>query len=369
MIFSKIFSSKRFLGIDVGTSGIKMVELSGQGEKKKLENYAEMKAKVGQKNQFRTFEKNTLLLSSQDIAQVIKTAMKEAGFKTRECIFSIPDFSSFFTTLELPPMSREEIPQAVLFEAKQHVPLPLEEVTLDWGMIENKGVGQTKEKLEIILVAVPNEIVNQYREIARLANLQPRAMEAEVFSLIRSLIPAEEKDTVAIIDIGAQTTTCSIIDKGTLRLSYSFDFSGSDLTKRVAEELYVDYPTAENLKERYGLEKIPLSSADIATISSVKSVKKILTSLVDVVLKETEKVTLHFNQTTGKNIQKFIIAGGVSLLPGLKKYFENYFKKETEIANPFSEISSPSILEESLKEMGPRYAVAVGAALRGLEKT
>lgn len=369
MIFSKIFSSKRFLGIDIGTSGIKMVELSDRGEKKKLENYAEMKAEVAQKNQFRTFEKDTLLLSSQDIAQAIKMTMREAGFKTRNCTFSIPDFSTFFTTLELPPMTKAELSQAVIFEAKQHVPLPLEEVTLDWGLIENENVGQAKEKLEIILVAVPNQVVNQYREIARLANLQPQAIEAEVFSLIRSLIPAEEKDTIAIIDIGAQTTTCSIVDKGVLRLSHSFDFSGNDLTKRVAEELYMDYPTAENLKEKYGLEDIPLSSANITNLPSAKGIKKILISSVDIVLKETERVTLHFHQTTGKNIQKFIIAGGAALMPGLRKHFENYLNKETEIANPFAKVFRPMILEETLKEMGPRYAIAAGAALRGLEET
>jgi type IV pilus assembly protein PilM len=369
MIFSKIFSSKRFLGIDIGTSGIKMVELSDRGERKKLENYAEMKTKVGQKNQFRTFEKDTLLLSSKDVAQAIKATMREARFKTRDCTFSIPDFSTFFTTLELPPMTKAELSQAVIFEAKQHVPLSLEEVTLDWGVIGSQDVKQAKEKLEIILVAVPNEVVNQYREIARLANLQPQAMEAEVFSLIRSLIPTEEKETVAIIDIGAQTTTCSIIDKGVLRLSHSFDFSGNDLTKRVAEELYMDYPTAENLKEKYGLEEIPLSPTNIANLPSAKGIKKILISSVDVVLKETERVTFHFHQTTDKNIQKFIIAGGVALMPGLRKHFENYLKEETEIADPFSKVFRPMILEETLREMGPRYAIAVGAALRGMEET
>jgi type IV pilus assembly protein PilM len=367
MIFSKLFSSKRFLGIDIGTAGIRLVELSGRKEKKKLENYAEMKAEVAQKNPFRTFEKNALLLSGQDIAQAIKATMKEAGIKTRDCIFSIPDFSTFFTDFELPSMPKEEIGRAVNYEARQHIPLPLSEVTLDWEVIEGRVSNRGKSKLKILLVAVPNETINQYQTIAKLCNLQALALEAEVFGLLRSLIPANENRTIAIIDIGDQTTTCSIIDKRVLISSNSFNLSGDDLTERLIKSLAVDYPTAQKLKEEYGLKEIPSSPADVGSLSK-KNIKEILLPLVGAILEEVEKISLNFYQTGNKEVQKFIIAGGTSLMPGLKECFENYLKKETEIADPFSEIFCPSILKETLKEMGPAYAIALGMALRGFEQ-
>ncbi len=367
MILPKILSPKKFLGIDIGTAGIKLVELSGRGEKKKLENYGEIKAEDFCKKPFRTFEKSALLLSSQEIAQGIKAIIDEAKIKTRECVFSIPDFSTFFTNFELPPMTKEEIPQAVFYEAKQHVPLPLEEVTLDWEVIGGEVINKNKEKLKILLVAVPNEVINQYQEIARLCNFQVLALEAEVFGLLRSLIPVDEKNTVSIIDIGAQTTTCSIIDNRVLKVSHSFDLSGDDLTERVARGFSVDYQTAENFKKNYGLADIPSSSIDLGLSSSEKNIREILLPLIDVILNEVEKISRNFYQTEGKEVQKFILAGGTAIMPGLKEYFENYLRKEVEIANPFSGISYPPILEEILKEMGPSYAIAVGMALRGFK--
>jgi len=367
MFLSKIFSSKKFLGIDIGTASIKLVELSGRGEKKKLENYGEIKAEAVYEKPFRTFEKNTLLLSSQEIARAIKGILEEAKIKTRNCVFSIPDFSTFFTNLELPPMTKEEIPQAVVYEARQHVPLPLGEVTLDWEVIDDRVSDPEKSRLKILLVAVPNEEINQYQEIARLSNLQILALEAEVFGLVRSLIPVDEKKIVSIVDIGARTTTCSIIDKRVLKVSHSFDFSGDDLTERVAKSLSIDYKTAQSLREKYGLQDLPLPSTNSGISLSAKSMKEILVPLIDIILMEVEKISRNFYQTEGKEVQKFILAGGVSFLPGLREYFESEIKRETEIANPFSNIFYPAILEETLKKIGPSYAVAVGTALRGFE--
>jgi len=358
MFLPKILLPKKFLGIDIGTTAIKLVGLSGWGERRKLENYGEMKAEAIFEKPFRTFEKSTLLLSNQEVARAIKAIRDEAKIKTRECAFSIPDFSSFFTNFDLPPMTKEELPQAVVYEARQHVPLPLGEVTLDWEVIKGKISDREKTRLKILLVAVPNEVINQYQEIARLCDLQLLALEAEVFGLLRSLIPADEKNTVSIVDIGAQTTTCSIIDKSVLKVSYSFDLSGDDLTERVARSLSINYQAAEKLKEQYGLEGVSLPE---------KNIKEILLPLIDVILKEVEKISRNFYQAEGKEVQKFIIAGGVSLMPGLREYFANYLGKETEIANPFSNIFYPPILEQTLKQIGPSYAIAVGMALRGFK--
>lgn len=367
MIFPKILFPKRFLGIDIGTAAIKLVELSGWGERRKLENYGEVKAEIMYEKPFRTFEKSTLLLSNQEISRAIKAIMEEAKIKTRECAFSIPDFSTFFTNFELPPMTKEELPQAVVYEARQHVPLPLGEVTLDWEVIEGEVSDQKKEKLKILLVAVPNEVINQYREIARLSELQPLALEAEVFGLLRSLIPADEKRTISLVDIGAQTTTCSIIDKRVLKVSHSFDLSGADLTEAVAKSLSLDYQTAQKLKENYGLKDLPLPYTYVGAPSPKKSIKEILIPLVDVILREVERISHDFYQQEGKEVQKFIIAGGTALAPGLREYFEDYLKKEVEVANPFANIFYPPILEKTLKEIGPAYAIAVGMALRGFE--
>ncbi len=350
---------KKFLGIDIGTSAIKLVELSRWGERRKLENYAEASASILYEKPFRTFEKSTLLLSSSDISRAIKGCLEEAKIKTRQCSFSIPDFSSFFTSFELPPMSKEELPQAVRYEARQHIPLPLSEVSLDWQIIGGEPPNHQKTKLKILLVAVPNEVINQYREIAALSQLKLVSLEAEVFGLARSLIGADDKRVIAIVDIGAQSTTCSIIEKKVLKVSHSFDMGGNELTERISKALTLDYEAAADLKKKHGI--LTAEGQDLTA-------ENILSPLIDLIFGEIEKISGNFYQSERKEIQKIIIAGGTAWLSGLKEYFGNHFKNiEIEIASPFLNIFYPPILEKTLKQMGPSYAIAVGTALRGLE--
>lgn len=349
---------QRFLGIDIGSSSIRVVELSGWAGRRNLENYGEVTAEALFKKPFRTFEKSTLLLSTKDISRAIKAITEESQMKARRAVFSIPDFSSFFTTFELPPMTEEEVPQAVRAEAKRHVPLPLGEVVLDWQII-NKPKRNKTESLKVLLVAVPNEIINQYQRIAANLNLQLIALEAEVFGLIRSLTKKEEKGVIGLIDIGARSTSCSIIEKRMLRVSRSFDLSGDDLTERISKGLSVEPKKAEELKNKYGI-----------TLQEGKenNVKEILSPLIDIIIREIDKIFMAFYLKEKKEVEKVILAGGSAFLPGLLEYFkERFSKKEVVIANPFSKIFFPPILDETLKKIGPTYAIAVGMALRGIE--
>ncbi len=351
--------SKRFLGIDIGTTSIKIVELSGQKERIKLENYGEIGAQMFYKKPFRTFEKSTLLLSNKDIAKAIGAIFKEAKIENREAVFSIPDFSTFFTFLDLPPMTQEEISSAVQFKARQHIPLPLSEVVLDWSIIgsiieEGKVSNREKAGIKVLLVAVPHEVINQYQEIARLSQIRLLALEAEVFGLVRSLIK-DKKGIITLVDIGAQSTTISIIENGVLKITYSFDVSGNELTRLLSKSLNISYNKAEELKKRHGIG-----------FSEMK-IGRILSPLIDLMLSEIEKISQNFYKTEGKEIEKVILAGGSALLPGLKEYSLKRLKKTVEIANPFTEIFYSPVLEQTLREIGPSYAIAVGMALRGLK--
>jgi len=353
---------QKFLGIDIGTSFIKVVELSSWAGRRSLENYGEVSAEFLYKKPFRTFEKSTLLLSTEDVSRAIKAIIEEANIKSQKVAFSIPDFSSFFTTFELPSMSKEEVSQAVRAEARRHVPLPLAEVILDWQIINRPGRNKA-ENLEILLVAVPNEVVNQYQNIATNLNLKLSVLEAEVFGLVRSLAKSEEKGIIGLVDIGARSTSCSIIEKRVLNISRSFDISGDSLTERISKGLSVDYKKAEELKKKYGI--LPLGGAGKEDENHVRD---ILIPLIDLIISEIDKIFMNFYLKEKKEVEKIILAGGNAFLPGLFEYFKDHFtKREVVIANPFSKIFFPPILDKTLKEIGPSYAIAVGMALRGVE--
>ncbi|MCJ7829540.1 pilus assembly protein PilM [Patescibacteria group bacterium] len=361
-MFRDIFKirSRKFLGVDIGTSSIKIVELGRRGQNRKLENYGEAEASSFKERPFRVFKKNTLSLSNREVAETIRAICKEAGIQTKEVSFSLPDFCSFFTSFRLPAMSKEELPEAVKYEVRPYIPLPLSEITLDWLITEGES---SKTPLKILVVAIPNEIIVQYQEIAHLSDLKLRTLEPEVFALGRSSVKNKNGEKiVGLVDIGARSTTCSILERGIFKTSHSFNIAGNELTEAIARSLNIDYNKAGELRRKYGLLSDNVTSEEFQ-----KNIREILVPLVDSILEEIRKIFRNFYQVEGKEVEKIILAGGLGLTPGLKEYFSAQLKKEISIADPFLHISYPAILADTLKEIGPTYAVAVGAALKGLE--
>lgn len=341
---------KNFLGVDIGMAMIKVVEISKRGSKMELKNYGQVAVSSLYHKPYQGFagEEGSFVLSSPDISKTLKAILKESEIKTKEATFAIPDFSTFFTTFVLPPMSEDEIPDAVRFEARRHIPVPVSDVVLDWFLID----GQTGKKgtdLKMLLVAVPNEIINRYQEIATASGLELKYLEAEAFSLARALIK-DSKETVCILDIGAQSTTINIVEGGVLKLSYSSDISGNDFTQSIVKSLSVNAQKADLLKKEKGIES--------------EETKEILLPFINLIIIEMEKIFKDF-EIKEKAIKKIILAGGSSFLPGLGQYITSYLKKETIMADPFFGFIYPPILEKKLKETGPSFAIAVGAALRG----
>jgi type IV pilus assembly protein PilM len=348
-----MFFPKKMVGIDVGTGSIKVVEISRWGQEKTLDNYGEIKSASLYKEPVRNTEKGSYLLSNYFISRAVRAVLDEAKIKTKAAIFSIPDFSTFCTSFELPPMNASELKDAVYYNASQYIPLPITETTLDWKLIGGTP-GDKQSALKIFLVAVPNHIIQDYQKIAELAGLELYAVEAEVLGLVRSLV-RENKECVCLIDIGVQSTTINIIDKKSLKKSYSFNFAGSQLTYSLASALGLSHDEAENLKNKEGLT------------SSKEEIAKTLYLFIDPLIVEVKKVLSDFYQQEGKDVDTIYLTGGTSGLPGLKEYFAEVLKKKVEVPNCFSEFFYPPILGESLEKMAPSFSVATGVALGGLE--
>ena len=350
---AKMFFPKKMVGIDIGTSSIKVVEVSRWGQGKTLENYGEIKSVSLYKEPFRNMEKGSYSLSNYFVSRAIRAILDEAKIKTKAVIFSIPDFSTFCTSFELPPMNANELNDAVYYNASQYIPLPLTETTLDWKLIEGTP-GQKQSALKIFLVAIPNQVIQDYQKVAQLAGLELYAVEAEALGLARSLI-REEKGCTCLVDIGVQSTTINIVDKKIMKKSYSFDFAGSQLTYSISSALGLGHAEAEDLKNKEGL------------ISSKEEISKTLYLLIDPLLIEIKKVLADFYMQEGKEVDAVYLTGGTSNLPGLREYFEEVLKKKVEIPNCFSDLLYPPILGKTLTEMAPRFSVATGVALGGLE--
>ncbi len=348
-----MFFPKKMLGIDIGTASVKIVELSRWGGGKTLENYGEINSPALYKESFRNMERGSYLLPDYFVARAIRAILDEARIKTKEVIFSIPDFSTFCTSFELPPMSEKEIPNAVQYTAPQYIPLPISETALDWKIIGGEP-GDKRTPIKIFLVAVPRRIIEEYQSVARMAGLELYALEAEALSIARSLVK-DSKKTICLLDIGVQSTTINIIEKGSLKKSYSFNFSSGQLTNAVASAMGVGYTEAEEIKSKEGL------------LSKNEGISRNLYLLVDPILSEVKNIVLDYYQREGKEIEEIYLSGGTAHLPGLKAYFGEVFKKDIDVPNCFSDLLYPPILEDTLEKMGPSFSVAVGAALGGLQ--
>jgi type IV pilus assembly protein PilM len=292
-------------------------------------------------------------LSNYFVSRAIRAVLDEAKIRTKAVIFSIPDFSTFCTSFELPPMSANELKDAVYYNAPQYIPLPITETTLDWKIISGTP-GDKQAGIKIFLVAIPNQIIQDYQKVAQMAGLELYAVEAEAIGLARSLAK-EEKGCKCIIDIGVQSTTINIVERKNLKKSYSFDFAGSQLTYSISSALGLGHAEAEELKNKEGL------------ISSKEDISKTLYLLIDPLMLEVKKILSDFYAQEGKDVDTIYLTGGTSALPGLKDYFEEVFKKKVEIPDCFSDLLYPPILAESLEKMAPSFSVATGVALGGLE--
>ena len=348
-----VFFPKKMVGIDVGTSSIKVVEVSHWGHGKTLENYAEIQSSLVYKGPASDAKTPANLLAGTVVSNAIKAMLDEANIKTKSVIFSIPDFSTFCTSFDIPPMPEKEIRDAIYYNASQYITLPITEVTLDWQIIPN-APGNTNLPIKVFLVAIPNQVIAEYQEMAKQAGLELNALEAEALGITRALIKNSKK-TVCLMDIGVQSSTVNIIDNGFLKRSYSFNFYSNQLSRAVASALGVCDAEAEEIKKKEGL------------VSSRQALSETLHLLVDPLVAKLRSISAEFSQSEKKEIEEVYITGGTANLPGLKEYFQDQLGKKTSVPNCFSDLLYPPILDTTLRQMSPSFSVAVGAALSGLE--
>jgi type IV pilus assembly protein PilM len=339
------------LGIDIGTTSIKIVELQKQGNGIKLKNYGEYQTSSSKEGLI-PVGTNFLAFPEEKIASIIKEIIKEAKIETKEANLSLPVFSGFFTVVELPLMGPEEIPEAVKFQAHQYIPVPVEEVVLDWSIIEEEE-SLFENKIKVLLVAVPKDLIEKYVKIGKILGFSVKALEVESFAQARALVD-EDKNPILLVDIGGKHTSITIIDKGFIRLCYSLDFSSFTLTRALSQRLNISFERAEVFQKEKGIKR------EVGGM-----IAPALMPVIDKMIFGTERaMNTYLSHNPKREIQKIILSGGGATMPGLTTYIGSKLKKETVLGAPFSNIEFPLVLKNVLEEMGSRFSTAVGLALR-----
>lgn len=337
------------LGVDIGTTSIKVVELAKSGSDILLNNYVEYH-RIRNKKTF-PFQTSSFSFFEDDVAGKLREALDAAAINTKDANFSLPSFSGFFTTFDLPRIDLSEIEGAIKYQSYQYIPLPLQEVVLDWEIINKDS--KNEERYKVLLVAIPKDILEKHKKVAALAGLNLKVIEVESFSEARSLVRGI-MDPVVIVNIGDRATNIIIVDNGYLRASHSLDFAGFHITKGLSEGLDISFPRAEDLKREKGLVK-EVSGLVSAPVFSV--IDKIIFGM-------QKAINIHLSQDPRRQIQKIILSGASANMPGLVDYFRSKTNIQTEVGRPFEGIVYDSSLQTTIEQMGSSFAVAVGLALK-----
>jgi type IV pilus assembly protein PilM len=350
-MFGFNFGSKKVLGIDIGASSIKIVELALDSGKPRLSNYAWMKIPdISQKNKnvgSSYFEKA--------IPEYVRRIIKEAKFSTRKAYISIPSFGGLITLIDFPQMAPEDMEQAIKFEAHKYVPTSLDEVVTSWELVkdENKNNSDSKKTVQVLLVAASKNKVLAYEKIAKDSGLNLQGIEMENLAMVDSLI-GNDQGSFIIVDIGWRV--CNIIhtEKGIIKANRNIDSGGSDITKAIAKSLGITEERAEAMKvsgnDYFGSEyNLHFSSLDLI----VSEVSRILNALP--------------KGEGGSQIDALILSGGTAKLSGIENFIKNKLGVKVIVGNPLSRVDYNEKINPALEIIRSQFSVAVGLALRGVE--
>ena len=249
-------------------------------------------------------------------------------------------------------MSQKEIEAAIPFEARKYIPLPISEVVLDWSVVSPPN---NKNGKQVLLIAVPKKIINNYNEIVKLAGLNLIGIEGETFSLTRSLI-GNDKSVIILIDNGARSINISIIDDGYIRVTNNLEMGGRKITKAIAQQMNLDFEKAEYFKKKLSSEE---------SIDQINNqLKGIVQSSIGMIVIEIKKIIDNYQNKYNRKIEKSILVGSGVYLSGFTDSLINKLSLDASIGNPFARIIYPDILKSTLKDLGPSLAVTIGLAMR-----
>jgi len=332
-----------FIGLDIGSSLIKVAQVAHQGGKFRL-------LALGKANTPHPGLTSEAAKDHVAVAEVIKKLLADLRIKTQNVVVALPESKITSRVVKMPLMTDEELISSLEYEADAFVPFPINDAVLRHQLVRRD---EKNKVCEVLLVAAPKRLVNKYINLLKLAELRPLVLETEILSLNRALTTAKSPNTM-IVDFGFHSCNFAISCCGNILLTRSFPIAGEALTKALAIELKVDPSQAEEYKKAYGLSEEVLEG----------KIKKVLTPLIQSVTKEMKKAIQYFEQEEKEAVKLNILAGGSADLPNVASDITAALGIETQIANPFALLEFDQKIFAEFLDDGPIYSVVIGLAKR-----
>lgn len=354
------------IGVDIGTSGIKIIELKKTKEgKHSLVTYAFLEQMKRDGHH---------AMSAAAVGGTIKALVKKARCISGTATAGLPTFSVFTSLMDLPPMSDDELDSAVHWEAKKIIPLPLEDIVLDYRVLnkrQQKGLKLSfskkekkddKEHIKVLITGAAKETVQRYTDIFQQSGLTLVSLETEMFALARSLVGNDPGETM-IVEVGSALTDILVVENGIPFLGRSIETGGSAMTRAIMNSLNISEKRAEQLKRDIGLALTgEASGGGVPTI-----LKGIMEPIIHEIRYTMDLYKNHGMTPSGHTsgaVEKIILTGGGSLMPHFAEYLEKTLDIRVYLGDPWGRIAYPEELKPILSHIGPKFSVAIGLALR-----
>jgi len=347
--------SKSVIGVDVGSSSLKVVQLRREGGTAVLENYGELSLGPYAGSEIGTATN----LTADKVGEALADLLREVGITSNDAGISIPFARSLLTLVELPRRDNPEEQKTIIsLEARKYIPVPVAEVQLDWFIVPEplpEGAA-LPPKVKVLLVAVHNDELTLLQSVVVGAKLNATFYEIEIFSTIRSVVEEPVKP-VLVLDIGASATKVYVVERGVVALSHNIRAGGQDVTRTIASAHNLPIASAEIQKKEHGFGNGG-AAYDRATIEIVFSR----------IFEEAKRAMMQYETSHNKVVSSLVLTGGGGVTKELAAYATSFFSVEVRIADPFAKTAAPAFMRPVLSEIGPEFAVAVGLALRKLEE-
>jgi len=345
---------KPLIGLDIGSSSIKAVELT--------------KSKKGY--QLTSFCYDSLLpdavvdgaiMDSRGVAESIKRAFLIGRFKPKPIATGVSGHSVIVKRVVVPAATPNEVATSIQLDAEQYIPFDISEVNLDYQVVGPGITAADEPGMEVVLVAAKKDKIQNHTNVISMAGQRPEVVDIDAFALQNAFeanYTTRENETVALLNIGASLMNINITKGGTPLFIRDVSVGGNQYTDILQKELQLNFQEAEDLK-------LGKSGG-----SEVEMVQPLLESITSMLIMEVQKTFDFFRETyPAETISRVLISGGTSHMLGLAERIQTTFSYPTEVLDPFKSITvGPKVDAAKVIFLGPALAVAVGLALRGFER-
>ncbi|HEX8923698.1 MAG TPA: type IV pilus assembly protein PilM [Patescibacteria group bacterium] len=337
------------LGIDVGIGSIKVVSLSKVGEELVLDAIGEGKTPAA--DWINGDSKNKAI---EEVGASIKTLLSDMKVKGRQVVTCLPEDAVVSRLVNLPPLKENEIRDALKFEAETFIPYPLDQVSIDYEIVEQDEAG----RLSVFAIAARTDLIQSYIKLFKSIGLELTALESPAVSMRRVVNNVVgNTSSILVVDMGEKYSDLMAINNGNIRFTRSLSVGGESLTRAISINLGLDMPSAEEYKKAYGMKELELEG----------KIKNAILPVFGSMAEEIRRAMALFREEQNKAIDLLMLSGGGANLPGLAEELTKVLGVEVQVIQPFLKINTQKIsVPINLNSEGCRFSLSVGLALRGI---